>query len=595
VSGRGFRRGLATVGCCAAFAVSGCKGCRSEKPYTPFGMASSLPSAAPSVMAAPSASAPVAEVPPSNLVQAPKDATRIRVAERELESPPGRVFDQLLWSDVNLDQKSDVFAFTLPAKGAPAEAAPGQVDFYPGDGPSKKLFEWPSFLPSGPSCTPSASLVQHTGNTLMVDLRASCTTQLVARAPVRAVAVLEHSRENPFVFGVRAADAAPGESLVLDVWYRDTDDDGRPDPTLRVGVNLRPNEVPPFVEFAWFDRAAGESRDARRTSKRLIAELDNELVHAQRKKTAARSLRRLDVIRRALFSACAESGTPRVFDWEGAPFACELTPDVIDRLGAVDVTARLTEGDLAGAVGALARDGWYFGALGPKRRVALVGELEKRLPPIPVTSVALDLTLRAATRPHYSPLAFDAEGALLVQTAQGLVRVPPGSDRAAAVSADAGTSTWPLEITAGSDRLISVVYSCDRSEVQLLLTGPSTRTLPTTLLAPRPGVCRGGSVAEPIPLAPIAASQAGVEAVLAGTRVHAGAPVGPGTPRGSARSENGQALALSTPLGLIVTGDKTELWKVEGWAVASGSDCVVANGARRAACVRGNRVEIYTR
>ena len=118
---------------------------------------------------------------------------------------------------------------------------------------------------------------------------------------------------------------------------------------MRVGVNLRPNEVPPFVEFAWFDRAAGESRDARRTSKRLMAELDNELVHAQRKKTAARSLRRLEVIRRALFSACAESGTPRVFDWEGAPLSCELTPDVIDRLGAVDVTARLTEGDFAGA------------------------------------------------------------------------------------------------------------------------------------------------------------------------------------------------------------------------------------------------------
>ena len=81
-----------------------------------------------------------------------------------------------------------------------------------------------------------------------------------------------------------------------------------------------------------------------------------------------------------------------------------------------------------------------------------------------------------------------------------------------------------------------------------MLTGAGARTLPTTLLAPRPGVCRGGGVAEPIPLAPIAASQAGIEAVLAGTRVHAGAPVDPGTPRGSARSENGQALVLSTPL-----------------------------------------------
>ena len=587
-----FRAQLAPL--CAALALSGCKGCRSDKPYTPFGVASSLPPASASTSAAPSASVPPPAKPAAKTLKAPKDASKIVVGERELESPPGRVFDTLLWSDNGLEAGSDVFAFTLPASGSPADAMPGEVYFYPKDGAPKKLLDWPSFLPSGASCTPSATLEQHALGTVTADLRASCSAQLVARAAVRAVAILDPLRERPFVFGVRAADAAAGETLVLDLSYRDADDDGRPDPTLHVGVNVRPGDSPPNIEFAWFDRAAGESRDARRTSKRLLADLDDELVHAQRKKTAARSLHRLELTRRALFSACAESGTPRVFDWEGTPLSCELTPDVVDRLGAVDVTARWVEGDFAGAASALSRDGWYFGALRPARRLALLAEFDKRLPPVPVVTVSLNPVLRAAPRPHYSPLSFEPDGALLVQTAEGVERVPAGADRATPLAAEPGL-TWPLEVTAGSDRLMSVLYSCDRSEVQLLIGGSSARTLPTALLAPRPGVCRGGRVAEPIPLSPVAMGPGGVEAVLSGARLEAGAIPEGRPPRGSARSENGKVLALPTTLGLIVSGDKTELWKVDNWAVSPGSDCVVANDARRAACVRANRVEIYRR
>jgi hypothetical protein len=76
--------------------------------------------------------------------------------------------------------------------------------------------------------------------------------------------------------------------------------------------------------------------------------------------------------------------------------------------------------------------------------------------------------------------------------------------------------------------------------------------------------------------------------------VHTGGAAGR-PPHGSARSQNGKLLALSSPLGLLIAGEKTELWKVDGWAVMSGSDCVVANEGRRAACVRANRVELYTR
>lgn len=579
-----------------ALALSGCKGCRSDRPYTPFGVTSSLPSAPPSAAPLPSASAAAPADPTFHAVDAPKNATRLRIGEREVEAPAGRVFARVIAYDATREGKADVFAFTVPAPDAPAESSPGELHYYPHTGEPRVLLGWPSFLPSGPSCQPSAEL-SITGSALAAELRASCSTALVARAPTRAVVLLSPGREPPLSFGVRAADPAPGETLTVELQFQDLDQDGRGDPLLLVAVNARPNEPAIPVELAWFERAAGKSRDVRRTTQRLVAELDTTLVRAQRKKSAASALARLDGVRRALSSACSESGTPRVFDWDGAPFGCELAPDVIDRLGAIDVTARLTEGDLAGAVGALSRDGWYFGAMRPARRLQLLADVEKKLPGINARTRALSVTPVNAPRPHYSPLAFDAAGGLLVSTPAGVVRIPPNAEAPEPPTGDASTAppAWPLEIVHGQARLSGVVYSCDRSEVQLLLTGPTTTTLPVPLLAPRPGVCRGGTFADAQPLVPIAATSAGIELVIGGARVQTGTAV-PVSPRGSARSENGRILAVPSPLGLLVTTpERLELWKIEGWAAAQGTDCVIDSSARRAACVRGGRVELYAR
>ncbi|MDQ2647316.1 MAG: hypothetical protein M3020_26165, partial [Myxococcota bacterium] len=153
---------------------------------------------------------------------------------------------------------------------------------------------------------------------------------------------------------------------------------------------------------------------------------------------------------------------------------------------------------------------------------------------------------------------------------------------------------WPLEVAAGPDRLTGPVYSCDRSEVQLLLTGAGARMLPLKMLAPRPGACRGGKFEEAFPMIPVAADENGFEVIWGGVLLRSGEQR-PRQKPGSPRTEDGNSLVFATPLGLAVVGSKSELWKVEGWDVAAGSDCVLANDVKRAACIRAGRVEVYSR
>jgi hypothetical protein len=576
-------------------ALPGCKGCRSDKPYTPFGVTSALPSTEPSVAPLPSASAaPEVAFPIKKSLPAEKLATHVQLGERGFDSPEGRVFEQLLAVDLDGDGQDELLAYTAPKADVPpnSDAPPGELYLYRHQDPPAKILDFPTFLPSGPTCTTQSTLTQDSPRTVEVDLRVRCKTQLVARAPTRAVVLLEPLAPRPFVFGVRTTDPAPEETLVVDLLARDADNDGRNDPGLRFGVGGGTVEPPITIQFDWFDRAAGASRDARQPSRALVAELDGDLIRAQRKKSVQRSLTRVEAARRTLFSACDESGTPRLFDWEGAPLRCELSPDVLDRLAAVEVTARLTEGEAPAAISALMRDGWYLGAMRPEKRVALIAAIEKKLPPIPVTTLRLDVSPKAAPRPRYSPLRFLADGSLQVVTEQGgVATLAASADRA---QSDVPALPWPLDVSNGTERLTGPVYSCDRSEVQLLVTGSGARMLPLRMLAPRPGACRGGKLDEAFPMIPVAADEHGFEVIWGGVLLRSG-DQRPRPKPGSPRSDDGNAIAFATPLGLAVVGGKGELWKVVGWDVSPGGDCVLANDVKRAACIRAGRVEVYSR
>ncbi len=574
----------------------GCDGCRAEKPYTPFGVTSALPIATASAPPAASASlAGDADAPPvRKAVLAPPAAKRWNVAGRDLDSPTGRVFEQALVADFDGDQQPDAAAWTLPDAEA-KDAAPGELWLYPSTGEAKKLLDFPSFLPTGANCNAVAALSASAAATLTLDVRVACSTQLAGRAATRALLAIDPQAENPVRFGVRAAESAPNETLTLELVARDDDSDGRNDFDLRVGMGRVGAAPEVFATLQFLDRAAGVSRNPSQPSRSLLEGLKKDLARSLKKKTAELALSHVELTRRLLGSLCAEGATARVFDWSGNPLPCTPLQEVVDRLGAVEVGAHLALGDFTAALAALARDGWYFGSLGKATRTQLEKDIDKRVPSRAVTKVAIEVRPRSTASPARAPIAFDADGALLIQTAQGMLQVKPGELRAeAALDPDAGAASWPNDVSVQSgERWLATTYSCDRSEVSLLLTGGAQAVAPLALLAPRPGVCGGGRFSERF--APVPAGLEPSFEVVVGAQPFKIGAASRGFPHGVARSPDGATLAIATPLGLSIQAESVELWKAEGFVAAGVEACAVSNRATRAACIRAGKVELYVR
>ncbi|MGC4094939.1 MAG: hypothetical protein QM756_44880 [Polyangiaceae bacterium] len=474
--------------------LTACNSCRRERPYTPFGVTSALPNAAPPLLAPPVSASAAPNAPADATVKkavfAPENALRWSLEGRDLDAPSGRRFEQALVGDFNLDGAREAVTWTLPEPPS-NEALPGELWLFPSAGEPKKILDFPSFLPTGSDCTPVASLSQSGTRTVTLEVRVSCATRLLARAPTRALASIDPFTDAGPRFGVRAAEAAPGEVLALTLLSRDDDGDGREDYRLSTGLGLGSAAPEMFAEMLFLDRTAGVSRDGREPSKSLLELLKKDVPRSQKKKTADVALAHVDATRRLLGSLCAEGGTPRVFDWSGNPLRCGGLQDVVDRLGSLEVSAYLALGDTTEALAALSRDGWYFGAMRPNQRAQLTKDVDKRVSSVQGSKIVIGARPKLAKPPSYSPLGFEASGALLIETESGLMRLAPDAAREEPVSPESGISGWPLEVSAGEQRWLGVSYSCDRSELTLLLVGGSAEPQPSKLLAPRPGVCTG--------------------------------------------------------------------------------------------------------
>lgn len=571
--------------------VSGCKGCRSEKPYTPFGVASSLPEIPSGSSQAPAPSASEAESPkpfPGNRsVLAPKQARTWNLGGLELKSPEDRVFERgVVLAGA---EPASVVTWTVPADGV-AGQAPGELFLHAPDQPGDKLLGWPSFLPTGPSCTLVTELSQNGPTSIKLDLKTACTTALLSRAPTRALLVVTPGASRTPWFGARAADPAPGETLTLELETRDQDGDGRDDFRLLLtvaqdGVFRLP------APFAWFDRAAGPSRDARQPRDELLRVLRQALSRVEKGRDLPAQLALVGGARRWMSSACAEGAASRVFDWEGAPLDCGDLSSVVDLLARVEILAALGLDRPGEALGALSRDGWYFGSMSDKTRSAMLEAISKKVTRVSAHAIALGLR-PVPQRPFgYSPLSFQPDGTLLVETAQGLYR--RGDDPTPEpVSPDAGDAAWPLEVvTPQGETWSGVTYSCDRSEVALSLTRGSLESAVTDLLAPRPGACRGAPFDPGAPPAPISVEE-GLLIALGGSTLPANKPPR-APPRGSAASRNSEHVAVPTALGLFLGGKSPRLLEIEGWRPSMVSGCTVDDRGVRAACVKGADVEIY--
>ena len=598
-----FRRRVVARGWPIVVALLTLVACEEDKPFTPFEVATSLPtSPEPPPPPQPTATAePPAEGDAllRRALKAPREAKTWTVEGRPLQAPDNHVFELALPLPPTKDAKDGASPEVIVWSRRPAQGsapASGALWLY-GDSSPRQLAELPGFVPVSPDCEHVASLDQTGPHTVTVDVTARCTARLVARAPTRSVLVVDPRRAEPVLMGFRAADPAPGETLELQVDSRDLDDDGRDDITLRVTVGHKDRKA--SARFVWFDRAAGRSRESKEPATSFSAVAARLATTSKGSKGAASVAGEADAARRLYATACGESGTPRLWAANGTTLTCSADTAVAALLGA-EITAALTLDRSLEALGLLERDGWYGAKLPSKERERLeklaVGKVQKVSPEMAGAFMA-HLPPRPA-EPRFSPLHFDTSGRLWVRNAEARVLAsdPPGSPPSDPALGAGGNpqrgdvpDVWPLRVVDQAGRTwTGVVPSCDRSELQLSFVsrdGMPSPPQPLALLAPRPGSCqRAGALAAPTGT-PIAWHGNQLEAWLAGH--HLGAPASPlpGRP-GSPRSPDGKALVVPSRHGLLVQRDGgVELW--QGELTQALTDCVPSSGARQIACVKG--------
>ena len=565
--------------------LPGCRGCSEDRPYTPFGTTTALPDAlpGPSAGALPAPSGSVgAPLPAEKAVLAPAGSVTWQLGAQKLEAPPGYVFSQAVHGRFG-DHDQAVAWLDADATDAGPRSA-GVLWLYPSDGAPKRLAELPGFVPSGPGCKVVAALSRTGPHTVTLDARADCQGAFIARAPVRALVVVAPNADQPELLSLRVAPPAPGETLDLGATTADRDGDGRDDVAVEVRVGVGTAGAGPVASapLVWLDRAAGPSRDSAEPARSLLHAAQREAARAKTKKVADDVVKNVAAIRRLVATTCAESATPRLLDVDGSPLACGSLASVVDALATAEVTADLARDHVLDAFGALLRDGWYFG----KASAAVRQKLERQLfdAVTPVTAVVKTLEPRplAEKTPRYSPLAFEASGALTVQTFGGVVRTAPDGSTPTPLG-DAVAPRALDVLVAPGQRWSGVTFSCDRSEVMLAIEGAPP--LVTTLLAPRPGACgHAPFFASSVPPV-LAAGDGKLSAIIGGAVV--GNSTKPSNAPGSASSPDGRWRVLPTPYGLLVEGPVHRLVNL-GSAVPDAlalTDCVVSDSGESMACV----------
>ena len=564
---------------CAAYLLAGCR-CSEDRPYTPFGTTTALPNAEPSASAeaVPTASASAGPAVEKSVL-APSGSRTWELGGQTLTAPPGYVFNQAVRARFG---EADEAVAWLDADATDAgPRAAGALWVFPSAGEPKQLLELPGFVPSGPGCKVAATLARTGPHTVTLDARGDCAGALIARAPVRALVVVAPDAENPESLSLRVAGPAPGETLDLVATTADRDGDGRDDIAVevRVGTTGGASLGAPFV---WLDRPAGRSRDSSEPGRTLLRAAQREAGRAKTKKVADDVLKNVATLRRLMASVCAEGATPRVLDIDGNPLGCGPLGGVVDALATAEVTAELARGKVLDAFGALVRDGWYFGKATQSTRQKLERQLFDAVTPATAVVKTLDPRPLLERTPRYSPLAFDAQGGVLVVTLGGVVRTEPDGTSPEPL-AEAGAPRVLDVLAAPGQRFAGVTYSCDRSEVTLMLEGAPA--LVTTLLSPRPGACGHAAFFATDAPPPLSAGGGRVAALVGGVAV--GSPES-GTPApGSARSANGRFVVVPTAYGLFVDGPTKKLVNL-GTSVPNPlalTDCVVDDTGERAACV----------
>lgn len=587
----------------AAVLVFGLGGCEEDHPYTPFQVASAVPSAT-APAAAPAEPEPAAAVKfaASGPLARAKAATW-QVGQRRIQAPAGYEIERGLDADFDANGSTEIVAWVVPASDRLERP---ELWLYPTTGSPRKLLSLPGFVPTGPNCS-LQTLLLHTGpKTVTLDTKAVCEARLIARVPVRSIVVLAPLADDPLVLALRAAEGSAREDLRLTVTSLDRDGDGRDDVTLQASLDTRhATSGVAAAKFLWYDREAGTSRDDTEPGLSMAQLASREIVRAKGPSTSRNVHPTIQNLKRLYAAVCEESGTPRLFDEEGNGLACGRLTTTFSRATEAEIAALLKNGQVLEAFGVLERAHWFGHEPSPKDRerwlASFDGKLLRRQARL---RRELGLTLpREGTHPSLSPLEF-AGDTLLAQTRDGVrsfaldgtERAPandtapvPANDSAPQLAANPPRpDPWSLRAELPGQRLwTGVVYSCDRSEITLSFVDGAGQPLApvlTEILAPRPGNCRGGAAVD-APAVPIGWVDAQLVAWVGGARI---GPTEPRTrPKGSPRSVNGEWTVLPSRLGLLVTGKAHELWHVPESVgqLEQLRACVIHDSGRLVACV----------
>lgn len=604
----------------AVFLVAcGRHGCRGDHPYVPYtiGSAESSPQAA---RVADDARAPPSAVEPSGdpfasreSLRAPLGASRWEVGGLTLEAPDGLVFVSGLVSNPDGQGESGAFAIARPPDGND----PGEALYYrtSQDGPPvvAGTFAPPAGLARDASCEPIDRLAELGRHSALVEIGTRCS-QSAGAAPVRWIAVVDGGASPAVRLAATVADPVGAPDLFIDASVADRDRDGRDDVALRVSLEGggAPLEPGPHVSaiLAWLDRPAGLSRDAEATESSFEALAESAQTDAERAETAPAVPRFAAQVRALWRAVCAGGGNPRLLAVAGTGAIACGAGLALENLGLAEVRAYIAMGDPLRAALALDR-----ADRPPAMHTATrVSEAQKWIATLAPIAAARMLRAVAAVpvqsrgrEPAWGPLAFDANGKLLVETRAGVVRVDPDFGD----EASAGLAAWDTRVASpdGGARWIETYDPCDGLPLRAtfeLASGSDDRDIALPVPAPLAARC-SGSRGAPMRAVPIAWGARGLEALLEGDMVLVspdltqaavlatllGQPSKPGGPR----SPDGKTLVVATDAGFLVRGEaRARLLRGEelDGTYAEQRDCTVSNDATHVACVRAGRAWVGT-
>jgi hypothetical protein len=569
-----------SFGAAAALFAFGCHSCEEERPYTPFQISSS---------GSPSASVPVAAstgavaidsgraFAPSEALTAVGEARRLWTLNGlRLTAPNGQELDRGFVADLDGDGAREAVVWTSPAKATDSERA--ALWLFRQSTKPLKVAEVPAFVPAGPDCELQVRLWHSGPHTATLEAKAACASPLIPRSPIGAVVVVEPLSERPIVFTLRLAEAAPGERLATTVDTMDRDGDGRDDVRVQFELSAREGDRPAAAPFLWLDRAAGLARDPAEPGKAFRDIGSVEMVRAKGLQTSRQVRGHVENAIRLFASICSEGAVPRVFDADGGALPCGELSQAFEWYAEAQLLAAVTMKDPLDALAVLVRDGWYHRRMSDKAHRRMLEALRASVPSVRATAQVLDLAARQrGSEPRQNPVRFETDGTLLVMTTTGIERFD--TEGASLGSAEEEVDPWPLTVIGPEgNRWVGLSFPCDRNEASLLTTAPDGAPLPsvpTTLLAPRPGGCGRGTFPEPGPPSPLTWTAQSHQVLVAGGVV---APLGESDDPGK-----DARFALATPFGLYVTGGAgPTLWDVPD--AQTFGQCTVSADGRRVAC-----------